>query len=233
MGTVQTLISDALKEISALGQNEEMDAEQVVDGQKMLKSLVDQWSISGLMVPFFTIETFALSNVLSSYTWKSGGAFNSASPVEVIACSFLIGSTQTPLDRMDVRMWSALPITAVSGAPTMFMFDRQLAFPTLYLDCIPYGGSLKTVSKKAFNSTFVLTDATTVTFPPEYERLLRTHLAIDMSPSYEKPVSAELAFNAKDAMKIVRRHNAKPAPTMRTDVPNQGPWRATLPFTSS
>lgn len=229
MGTIVTLISDSLKEIIALSDGEIATAEAVEDGKRKLQELLQSWAAEGLMVPYLTTETFAGDSTKSAYLWATGGDFNSATPNVVRNVSFVLATYQKDLVRMDRRGYGQLPVTGTVSEPRFFMYELQSAGGYFYLDCAPYAGSLKITSEKPLDTTFELTDA--VEFPAHYTRALRTNLAIDLAPSYDKTVSAELARNARESKNTVRRFNAQPAPTMQHGVPGQR--RTYLPLRSA
>jgi hypothetical protein len=217
MGTVIQAIEDAMRELVVLGEGETATADQINDGKRKLVAMLNQWSVEGMMVPFLTKETFALSSTTASYTWGSGQQFNSQAPIEVVAATYLIATTQKPLKALDATAYMRLPLTGIVSEPSGFWYDRQTT-PKFYLDVAPYTGSVIVLSKKALDADFELTDQ--IVLPDEYELAIFTNLAIVLAPGYQRPVSTELAYNAKMSKRVVRRRNVK-VPSMLTDVPVQ------------
>ena len=219
MGTIKTLIEDALREIIVLAEGDQASDDQIEDGKRKLISMLKLWAVDGMMVPYITTETFTLNTTRSSNTWLPGGQWNSTSPVSVIGMSFQLGQYQNPLERMDRRTFLQLPNTGVVGEPRFFMFETSATGPTVYFDRTPYGGAMKVSSLKPFDTSFALTDETE--FPDYYDEVLRTHLSIRMCPSNNKSATAELVAIAKESMKVAKRYNSTPVPNMRTSLPTQ------------
>lgn len=217
--TVKQLIEDAMREILALAQGEAADADQINDGKQKLIDMLALWSIEGLMVPYIATETFNLANNTSAYTWKPGGAFNSVSPADVIAASFVLGNLQTPLTRMDPRQWIGIPTLGNVGAPAFYKFENFATGPVFTVDVAPYGGAVTILSRKPFDTStqFELTDE--LTFSPEYIQPLRTNLAIEIAPGFEKMAGPDLRLNARNGKRILERYNNQPVPTMRSNLP--------------
>lgn len=218
MGTVKQLIEASMREILALSEGEEATADQINDGKTILVDLLHSWSSEGMMVPYKAVEVFSPLDTTRNYnTWKPGGNFNSATPIDVLAVSFILSNQQTPLDRMDWRAYMNLPNLAIQSEPRFFLWNPDATDPTLFLDVAPYGGALKVVSSKPLATDFALTDD--LEFPDAYNRALRTNLAIDLCPAYQRTASSELIAVATSSKRIVKRVNARPAPSMRSYVP--------------
>ena len=219
MGTVKACIEDALKSLVVLSEGEEATAAMIEDGKRKLLSMISLWSIEGLMVPYQTTETFVLSPTTAAYLWGVGQSapnFNSLAPTRIDAASFIVDNVQRPLIEGDARQFAQVPLLGNVSQPSLFFYDRQ-AIPVFRLDCLPYGGSVKIVSRKPFSVAYDLTDE--LTFPPEYDIPLWSSLAILLAPDYEKTPSQTLAYIAKTSKQTVESFNAQPVPTLRHNVP--------------
>lgn len=218
--TVKTLIEAALREIKVLGVGEEADADMIENSKTILVDLIASFSVDGFKIPYLSIETWTLSSIKSTYTWGPLSDFASVAPNTanaLEAVSWQISTQPIPLRSMSVRELLAMPNISQIGAPSAYMFDNQ-AVPIIRLDCYPLGGVLKTAARKPLDlSTAELTDD--LTFPPSYNRFLRTNLAIDLCPGYNKEVGPTLSAVASSSRKAIMRVNAQPIPDMQSDVP--------------
>lgn len=230
MGTVKQLIEDAMRDIVALAEGEQASADQINDGKRKLVSMLELWSIDGLMVPYLATETFTLPTNQNFVTWKPGGNFNSSTPIDVVAVSWVFGNLQKKLQRMDWTAYLNLQTVGIVSAPTFFLWDPQATNSTLNFDVTPYGGTLRTVSKKPLDTAFELTDD--LEFPIGYDQTLRTNLAIALCPSYQRTASGELVALATSSKRIVERYNVKP-PSMRVSLPGGRRYGSMLPLRSS
>lgn len=220
MGTVKAAITTALRKLVVLSEGEEASADMIDAGLVDLKSMIAQWSIEGLMVPYQTKETFTLDSSTASYTWGIGQSapnFNSVAPTRVDAASFVLGNYQKPLLWADNRVFMQQPTIGNSGEPTYYNYDRQL-LPRFVMDCPPYAGAVTILSRKAFTTEFDLTDE--LAFPPEYDIPIWSNLAILIAPAYDKDITAAVGTIASLTKKNVERYNAQPIPTLRVNVPS-------------
>lgn len=215
--TVVQLLNDSLREIRVLAEGETATADMIEDGKRILVDMLASWSIDGFKVPYYAIETLALDTTKAAYTWGTGLDINSVaprSPNDLIAVSWIFGTLQRPLRPMSVTGLLQIPYPTVVSSPTRFYFDLQ-DIPVLRLDVVPIGGTLKLASHKPLNNDFELTDE--LTFPLGYNRMLRTNLAVDLCPGYNKEVGPTLAAVASSSRRAVMKVNAQPIPQMVSD----------------
>lgn len=219
MGTVKQTIEDAMREINVLTEGDEADADMIAHGLRQFKSMLAEWSIAGLMVPYRSRESFALTNGVAAYNWATGQVapnFNSASPSRILSASYVLSNYQRPLQQVDDRSLLQVPVIGNSREPTMFFFNKQ-AVPQLILDAPAYGGTISVVSEKLLSTDYELTDQTQ--FPEHYDLLLKCNLAVILAPKYGQTVSTELAFNARTSKATVERYNLQAVPSLRVKVP--------------
>ncbi len=222
MGTVKQTIEDAMREINVLTEGDEADADMIAHGLRQFKSMLAEWSIAGLMVPYRSRETFALTNGIQSYNWAVGQVapnFTTASPSRILAASYVLSSYQRPLQQVDDRSLLQVPVLGNPREPSMFFFNKQ-TIPQLILDAPAYGGAISVVSEKLLSTDYDLTDQTQ--FPEHYDLLLKCNLAVILAPKYGQTVSTELAFNARTSKATVERYNLQAVPSLRTNVPPPG-----------
>lgn len=238
--TVKKLIENSLREIRVLAEGEQATADMIEDAKQVLVDLLNGWSVDGLKVPYYQLETWNLVDGQSAYYWGVTYDFNSQAPVtpnDLIAVSWVFAGLQKPLRSVSVRQILEVPFISTISNPNAYYFDLQ-SIPVLRLDCIPYGpGQLITAAHKPLDADFELTDE--IEFPSSYSRALRTNLAIDLAPGYGKEVGPTLANIANKARKAIEKVNVQPIPEMRSDVPGAGAaWRSdaaplTSPWTAS
>lgn len=231
MTTVKTLIEDSMREIVALTEGEQASADAINDGKRKLVSMLELWSIDGLMVPYKAVESFTLPTTQNFATWKPGGNLNSTTPSNVLAVAYILATGRKKLERMDWTAYLNLPWVGVTSEPKFYVWNPDPTNPALYFDVTPYAGSIQTVSEKPLDTEFDLTDD--LEFPIGYEEALRTNLAIALCPSFQKTASAELARGARISKGILERKNVQP-PSMTVSMPwGQRGRVSTLPLRSS
>lgn len=216
MTTVKTLIEDSMREIVALSEGEQASSDQINDGKRKLVSMLELWSIDGLMVPYKAVESFTLPTSQNFATWKPGGNFNSVTPIRVLGVAWIFGDGRQKLERMDWTAYINLPSIGDVSAPKFYVWNPDPTNPALHFDVTPYGGTVQTISEKPLDTAFELTD--TLEFPIGYEEALRTNLAIALCPSFQKTASAELRALAGRSKGILERQNVRP-PSMTVSLP--------------
>lgn len=226
--TVADLISASLREITVLAEGETASSDMVNDSLLIFSELLQSWSEIDVMIPYEVSETFTLVTTKKSYVIAPGGDFNTASPIDIISAAFLISGVSLNIQVTDSRGLANVNLRNVTSQPRLIYLDRQTVNPTINFDVFPYGGQLELISRKPLLSIYTLT-ATTL-FPEAYARMLRTNLAIDLAPGYRKSITPELSHIAAESLNIVKRRNAKPIPSMRSDVPTRSGHRADLPL---
>lgn len=217
MTTVVQLINDSLREIRVLAEGETASADMIEDAKRVLVDLLASFTVDGFKVPYYAIETLTLSTTKSAYTWRPGGDINSVAPLspnDLIAVSWIFGTLQRPLRPMSVTGLLHIPYPSIVSSPMMFYYDLQ-TIPVLRLDVVPIGGVLKLASHKPLDTSFGLVDD--LEFPPSYNRMLRTNLAVDLCPGYNKEVGPTLAAIANKSRSAVEKVNAQPIPQMVSD----------------
>lgn len=214
-------------EILVLTEGEEATADMIVDAKEVFAELVASWSYEGLMIPYISRDVLVGDTSKASYTWGPGGDINTVAPVDVAAVSFQIENGQIPLSRGDDVLFMQRPWLGIVGQPQYFYFEKATT-PLLRFDVAPYGGAFLISSWKKLDNTQVLTD--TLTFPDQYARMLRTNLAIELCPPYQKSPSDVLVANAVASKRIVKRYNMKPISSMSTDLPGSYIPSASLPL---
>ena len=217
LSTVKQLIEGAMTDIIALTEGEEASADQIEDGARLLSDLIEQWSVEGLLIPYASLTVLQGDTSKASYTWGVGQDINSLAPVNVLTVSFQLENGQTPLERVDDRFMNTRPWVGLIGMPNYFTFRAGSPYPSLAFDCAPYGGAFNIWAEFPLDSTTVLT--ADLAFAPKYNRALRTSLAIEMCPSFEKTPSQVLIALAQSSKKILKRSNRQPVPNMTTDLP--------------
>lgn len=116
----------------------------------------------------------------------SGGDVALAVPVDIIEATLKDSSSnETPLKRMTLAEYMAVPNKTSSGTPTRFYYERHASEGDVYFDCVP---SVATWTM-AFTALRMLEDVDTVAtdeidFPVEYYRVFKFLLAKEMWAEY-------------------------------------------------
>lgn len=216
MPTIKQAVEAAMREIHALSEAEQASADQIRDGVDILRDLLAQWSMSNLMIPFVTRTSLVGDSTKASYSWGPGGDINAVAPVDVTAVSYSLGGGPSPLMEASETEFASRSLYNSPGHPNWFFFERQPT-PILHFNSAPFGGLFSIVSKAYLPDLNSLTAS--MELPPEYNRIVRTNLAIEFCPSYEKEPSAALVSVATESKMVVLRRNATPIPSQSLELP--------------
>ncbi len=216
-GTIKQIIERAMRSLGVLAQGEQLEAAQVQDGLDALREMLDAWSLKGVMIPFRTLETFNINELNASYTWGTGGDFNSPAPVEIYDAYISDGSgADWPLKQLDAIWWAQQKFKLVISRPVGFWYEPGTLLSTIRFDVLPFDPSVTFISGKPLDTTQPLT--ATLGLPIGYSRAMRWCLAGELAPEYEIEIvrGSVLWSNIKDAKRTVMNRYAR-APIARFD----------------
>jgi hypothetical protein len=104
----------------------------------------------------------------------------------------------------------------ISSRPTQLYHERKYPTGDVYLFYEP--DKIYTVHLKLWSAFAIYTTTTeSLALPLEYEDAICSSLAIRLAPEYQRPVSSELAFMAKDSYDTLKNLNAQPIPQIISD----------------
>lgn len=208
MATAQEIISDALADIGAVDPLEALTAAEASHGLRKLNELLESWSNESLAVYQILQENFATVAGTASYTIGSGATWNTTRPLRIESAFIRDSGNDYPLDVVVREVYDAISAKTTQGRPELLYYDPSVANGTVY----PYGvpDAVYTVflnSYKQLQSFAALT--TTVVLPPGYLRAIKSNLAIDLAPGYNKTPSVVLAGVAMQSKAAIKRLNAR------------------------
>lgn len=211
MTTASTIISRSLRLINVLGTGRRtLTANELADGIEALNSMMDSFSIDGLMIYQTLEENFPLVVGTANYTIGSGGTFNTTRPVK-ITNAFLRDSSNNdyPLDIIDNLAYDSIPLKTVTSRPRYLYYDA--IYPLAYVRLMYVPSFADTIYINSWKQLQQFTDGTTtISLPPGYERMIAYNLAIELHPEYQgSQLSPETISIAKDSKAIIKRLNAK------------------------
>jgi len=209
MATAQEIIEDALADIGAVDPLETLTANEAAHGLRKLNELLESWSNESLAVYQILQEGFATVAGTGSYTIGSGATWNTTRPLR-IESAFLRDSAanDTPLAVLNREEYDSIPLKTTQYRPEELFYYPTAAQGTVYLRGVP--DAVYTVylnSHKQLQSFTALT--TTVVLPPGYLRAIKSNLALDLAPGYNKTQSVLLAAIARDSKAAIKRINSR------------------------
>jgi hypothetical protein len=216
--TVLQLITRSLRMIRQLGPGRSASATEVADALGVLNSLVDSLNAERTTVYNILRSTHTLTPSLNPHTIGASGTFDTTRPARVERAGLIAaGSTEEiPLHvYRSAQEWAARGDKSGSGEPVALYYEPSYPLAKLHLYPVPASAATLVLYGWSPISQFA-TSADTVSFPPGYEDMLASNLAVRLGPEWERPVRPETAELARTSLQKVRSMNA-PAPTLECD----------------
>jgi len=214
MATARDVVTDALRELGVLAAGEVASADDELSGLSALNRLIDQWAAERLTIYTITRTTYALVSGTQNYTVGSGGNFNVARPVFVDHVRLLDTAVSPTLESGLVPFtddaWALVTQKALTSTePTNYYYNPTFPLGTLTLWPVPTGTTLTGVLYAPQQVAELANLNTAISLPPGYRRMLVKNLALEMSPSYERPSSVDLRVQAAESKMVVKQANVR------------------------
>lgn len=217
--TGRLLIEGAIRLIR--GNDKKPDRRQIDTGLIALNDLLASLSADKILVPAVVDDNFILTIGTSSYTIGSGGTVDTVRPSRILSGAYIRDSNSRdhPVTVITREKYTRLTSKSVNNRPTWLYYDPQYPLGTIYFDSRPdtaeiaYISSLKPISDITTTNLDVA-----LVVPPEYKRMLRYNLAIDLAPEYNNIKIPEFVTNtAKESKEAIQRLNSQPVEEVRFD----------------
>lgn len=124
--TTQDLITDALRKIGVVAEDEPMTADQAANGLRAWNRLLKSWQNRGYNLWAVTLQTVTLTTA-ASYTMAP------VRPVRILGARFVRNGIETPMLAMTRQEYDDLPVKASTGLPTRYYYDKQREAALLYV----------------------------------------------------------------------------------------------------
>jgi hypothetical protein len=211
--TALDIVADALRELGVLASGEVASAGEALSGLAALNRMVDGWAAERLTMYTVSRTTYALVSGTQVYTVGTGGNFNVARPVFVdhfsVYDSAVTPNAEVQLEAFTDDSWAVLPEKSTPGTPSAYYYNGTFATGSLSLWPKPNVSGLVGVLYAPLQVSEFALLSTAVSLPPGYRRMLVKGLAVEMGPSYDKPLSQELYTQAREAKMVVKNANVR------------------------
>lgn len=200
--TTNKLVSDAYKLISAIDQNDTLQAVQLQDGVEKINEILSCDEQAGTCVPYFEVITFQMVPGTRTYEFAlessginpdplSGTPFLTVSnPISLVESVqlFLLQNTRIPIDeRNRDQFFNTMRYNLATGQPMEYLFQRAINTSFLMLWPTPSQNYYCEIScKKMF--TYVTINSNLPTIPSYYYRYLKYALAKELGACYNDAI---------------------------------------------
>lgn len=202
MTTALGIIKSAMKKSGILTKTETPTSDESADALETLNEMLSSWSNDGMTVYARTLESFAITPSVGSYTIGSGGDFDTARPVKIVSAYIRDGGIDYPLTLITDEAYAKISYKSQAATyPTYINFDNNFPLSTIKFYPVPTSGTLYLLSEKEL-SAFTLNQ--TVSLPSGWKRALVYNLAMELAPEYGQRTPDEVVLLAKQSKGEIR-----------------------------
>jgi hypothetical protein len=204
VSTGSDIVTDTLYACGAYGQGESL---QDADAQLVLRRfnrLLDSWSNVKTLCYELLLDT-GMPTVAGTASYSSALLTNGR-PVRVDTIAVSRSSFYYDVDLISQAEWSAIPYRLTQGVPEVCWIDW--GYPNATFNFYPIPDAVYTVNvgmRKKLTSGITLT--TSLSVPLGYERAFVDSLAVDIAPSFGRPITGEMRAAAREAQDVLRVTN--------------------------
>lgn len=208
--TVADFIKTGLRTIGIIASGETPSAADTSDGLEILNRMLGSWSTDGFLVYENKRETFPLVSGIATYTFGTGGDFNSARPQIIDYVRVQKDSIEYKVEIVNEQRWSEIGLKSLqSNFPSVVFLSGTFPLETINLWPVPNeANSLVIYSQKPLTKFASTSD--TISWPEGYEEAVLYNFAVRLSPEYGKPIDAGMLSLANELKANLKRKNAKP-----------------------
>ena len=221
-GDWNELIFDSLLEIGVKEAGGSLDTDEAADSLRILRGMLAQWGIKGLMYPGF--ETLVHDVTVAKNTYTLGPPAEGENPSPDIELSKPIEDIYTlsyrykgqqdgyPINETSFAVLSTLKALYANN-PRHFVYDPAHPLARLLFDRLTTVGDQFTITYGGHFANIEGGHQTNLILPEGYRECVRLNLALKLAPSFGvktgQGLSRETIVGARDAMHEIERRNAR------------------------
>ncbi len=211
MATAGDLINGALRLIGALPEGEPPSGSLSADALAAFNAMISSWSTERLSVFCMQDQPFSWAANQAFRTLGPSGDFVGVRPIAVDPSTYFVsGGVSYPLFLVNEDQYNSIALkTSTSTLPQVLLVNNTMPNATLTAYPVPTQAiTIHVVSVLALTEPSEL--ATTLSYPPGYERALRYSLACEMAPEFgvePAPRVQRIADVSKRSLKRINNPN--------------------------
>jgi len=211
--TALNLITDVLLDMGVIADQQTPTSSQSVGALVKLNDLIESWNLDPQKLYGATQSIIPFVANQAVYTIGSGGDLNIARPNQINQ-AFVRSTSQAPSQQQDLpitiltdQQWADIPVKGMIGTfPYAVWFNMTNPLIEAYVTPIPTGSNYSLVIWDN-NDNATLSLNTVLVLPPGYKRALKYGLFIELAPSYQIQVPAEISTLAATSKMSIDRQN--------------------------
>ncbi|MCY4358392.1 MAG: hypothetical protein OXD01_12830 [Gammaproteobacteria bacterium] len=228
--TWENIVHDAIVEIGAKSDGEDLTADELNGGLRRLRGMLDQWTQDGLLIPYHKTLTHTTENstdIDDKFTFGARGSLPEGNDPDVIVnfpieeIDYLLYHRSGRQNDMPLRRQTLVVLqhnhSVNSNYPTMWHFERDFPVAQLYFNTPTDTGDSFTLHYTTVLETESIVGSGEISdiFPPGYREAVVLNLAVKLAPSYgvtegrASGLSAATLRGAMDAKKLIRKRHVQ------------------------
>lgn len=212
MAKVRDLFQAALEELGVYEPGEPINAADIDRCLQTANELLDSWSNESLTCFAILEESFPLVVSQAQYTIGETGTpdISAVRPLKIIQAYMQdFNGNNYPLDIYERDRWNDLGLRTVTAQiPSVIFYDPQ--FPLGIINIFPVPLINYTVFFDSYRQLTEFPDVeTALSFPPGYQRALRTNLGMEIADFYGVTPTPNLARKASISLGNIKRTNIR------------------------
>lgn len=213
--TVRDLITGSLRLLGVLASGEQPTAAEAIDSLASLNSMLDSWNIEKLMCFAVLPQSFPLVAGKLGYTMGPGGDWDTEWPARVENVKLLYNTGTNPEMVLDIAIinrdqyLSFIVPGTTSTIPMWVYIDDGFPLKTFYFYTVP--SIVNSVDIFCWSQITAFTDLNQdISFPPGYERAIRSNLALELAPEFSATPSQIVIAMAQTSKANIKSFNMRP-----------------------
>jgi hypothetical protein len=212
--TVSDVINASLRKLGILASGEVPTANEQSDALVAFQNMLDSFSTESLIISSILREVFAITAGTQTFTFGTGGNFNSVRPQKIENAMVQAYGTN-PIAELQMQIlnkdqYAAIVVKTVTSSIPIYLYNDD-AYPLANINLWPVPSvntNLVLYSWKPLASFAAINTA--ISLPPGYLRMLIYNLAVELSSDYGMSASDQVVALAVNSKKNVKKMNSKP-----------------------
>lgn len=212
MATAGDEIRAALRLIGQLAEGETASSETMTDALEAFNTMLDSWSVYGLIVFSTQDQVFTWPAGQRTRTLGPTGDFVGISPVKILDSTYFVDTAQGlsfPVDFISEEQYNEIPIKATSSTyPDLIFANMTEPDATLTVYPVP---SMNL--EWHFISSVEMTEAATISdvlvIPRGYRRAFKYNLALEIAAEFGVEAPPTVKMIAESSLRALKNANSK------------------------
>jgi len=206
--TALDLIKAAFRVIGVSSQGDPLSSEDAQNGLEAMQIMLRRLGTISIVIPYYSDGTGTTVANTKSYTVGPGGDIDTVRPSEIANIIIRdVNGNDYPVDPISLQEYKGIVDKASTGRPYVFFYNPTMPTGTIKFWPTPAQAETIVVSMlQPLSQPDELTDA--VTFPPEYDAVIKWNLALELFSEYGLPVRQGVASLASGSITPILSKNA-------------------------